>query len=162
MVGEVVASPHQVSYSEYRLEFPGEPGSVHVVRGVVRVVCDSWYVPQDVTDTMVLLASEVVTNAVAVSEGEVLRMTLRRVLDYLYFNCCDYDPAVPGTPPMPDAEGLELSGRGLALVKELSASCGWEPLTEAQGKICWLTLAVECESRSQLNERTGDARRPAP
>ncbi len=136
----VVLVPHQVTYSEYRLEFPAEAGSVPVARGTVRLVCDSWHIPLEATDTMELLASEVVTNAIAVSGGEVLRFTLRRVLDYLYFDCCDYDPLIPFTPAMPDAE--ETSGRGLALVERLASTCGWKRPPETQGKIRWFTLAA--------------------
>ncbi len=134
------AAARQVSYSEYRLEFPAEAESVRVVREMIRVMCSVWDVPQDAADTAVLLGSEITTNAIAVSEGEVLRVTLRRVLDYLYFNCTDHDPAVPGPPAMPGPE--ESSGRGLALVAELASSTGWEPLPGEQGKICWFTLAV--------------------
>ena len=136
----VVSAPHQVSYDEYRLGFPAERHSVRVVRASLRAMCSAWCVPREVADTMLLLACEVVTNAIAVSEGEVLRFTARRVLDYLYFDCNDYAPDVPAAPSMPDAE--ELSGRGLALVKGLSSSFGWKRLPGEQGKVCWFTLAA--------------------
>ena len=139
-VGAVTPSPRQVSYREYGLEFPAEVESVYVVRAMIRVMCSTWRVPQDAADTAELLGSEVATNAVSVSGGEVLRCTLRKVLGYLYFDCSDYDPAIPVTPSMPGGE--ELSGRGLALVKELASSYGWERLSGRQGKICWFTLAT--------------------
>ncbi len=138
--GAVDMAPRRISYCEYRLEFPAEHHSVHVVRAVVRVVCVSWHVSRSATDTAMLLASEVVTNAVAVSEGEVLRVTLRCVLGHLYFDCSDYDPTIPDTPSMPDAR--EPSGRGLALIKEFSSSYGWKELPGQQGKACWFTLAI--------------------
>ncbi len=134
-------TPWGVSYREYGLDFPAEPESVFVVRANVRATCSVWRVPQEATDTMTLLASETVTNAIAVSPGEVLRFTLRRVLGYLYFDCLDYHPVIPLTPSMP-GDG-ELSGRGLALTEELSSSYGWKRLPQAQGKIRWFTLAVE-------------------
>ena len=138
----VVVAPRQVSYCEYRLEFPGEPESLFVIRASIRAMCTSWSIAQDEADTTVLLACEVATNSIAVSRGEVLRLTVRRVLDYLYFDCSDRSHAIPETPPMPDAEELELSGRGLALVEELASSCGWMPMADEQGKIRWFTLAA--------------------
>ncbi len=139
-VDAVVDTPHQVAYREYRLEFPAEADSVFVVRANVRAMCAVWRVPQETTDVVLLLASEITTNAVAVSGGEVLRMTLRRVLGLLYFDCNDYDPAIPTTPAMPDAE--EPSGRGLALVEALASTWGWKWPPQEQGKVCWFTLAV--------------------
>ncbi len=139
-VSAVVIAPHQVSYREYRLEFPAEDESVFVVRASLRAMCSAWRVPQEAADTMLLLACEVVTNAIAVSGGEVLRITARRVLDYLYFDCNDYELSIPVTPSMPDGE--EPSGRGLALVEELSSSFGWKRLPGEQGKVCWFTLAA--------------------
>ena len=139
MTADPVAA-RRVSWREYRLEFPAETASVPVTRGMVRLLCSAWEVPQEAAYTTMLLASEIITNAVVVSGGEVLRMTLRQVLDYLYFDCDDHDPVIPETPAMPDGE--ELSGRGLPLVEELASTCGWDRLTDRQGKVRWFTLAV--------------------
>ena len=138
----VATAPHQVSYQEYRLEFPAEPESLFVIRASVRAMCTSWRISPENTDTTVLLACEVATNAVTASQGEILRLTVRRVLGHLYCDCSDRNPLIPRTPPMPDARELEPSGRGLALVEMLASSSGWEPLEDEQGKIRWFTLAA--------------------
>jgi anti-sigma regulatory factor (Ser/Thr protein kinase) len=93
------------------------------------------------SDTAVLIVSELVTNAVKASQGldrPVIRLALTLNQGALAILVRDGHPGVPQA-QHPGAD--ELSGRGLLLVETLSARFGWHPLEgEDQGKIIWAVL----------------------
>ncbi|MCD0449222.1 ATP-binding protein [Actinocorallia sp. API 0066] len=139
--GAMDVVPDQVAYSEYVIGFPAEKRSVAMVRTMVRAACRSWRVPDEAAERMELLASEVVTNAVRVSDGEILQARVRRVLSNLYFDCEDSHPDVPVIPTMPDPTNP--NGRGLALIDLLARAHGWHRLPTRRAKTFWFLLSPD-------------------
>ena len=85
-------------------------------------------------DTLVLLTSELVTNAVAHAQSDC-HLAVELFPDAVRVSVSDSDP----TPVQPrNAEQHDESGRGLALVETLSARWGVEPNT--RGKTVWFEV----------------------
>lgn len=94
-------------------------------------------------DTVVLLVSELVTNAV-VYAGTACSLTLS-LGDVVRVEVRDGSDELPELDAGAAADPLASSGRGLRLVQGLSASCGAELLAEG-GKRIW--FEVPCPLRS--------------
>lgn len=98
----------------------------------------AWGVPLDeeTADAIRLVASELITNAVVHGAGPIT-VTLFNRPGRLVIDVLDGDPSVPRTRgAQPDDE----NGRGLALVRLLSARCAWEPA--GAGKRVWAEMAL--------------------
>ena len=94
-------------------------------------------VDEPLAETLILLVSELVTNAV-VHTGcpAVLRLSLRGVLDESIGTVRLEVADSSARPPVPrHAEGDETNGRGLELVDGLADRWGWNP--EGAGKRIW-------------------------
>ncbi|MFE9425372.1 SpoIIE family protein phosphatase [Kitasatospora sp. NPDC006697] len=108
---------------------PAEPTAVSRARRLVRGALRDWSVAE-LTDTVELLVSELVTNAVRYASAPIgVRLTLAGVL------------LVEISDPLPDpprerhaAEGDE-GGRGLELVRRLALR--WGARAEGMGKVVW-------------------------
>lgn len=110
--------------------------SPRVARDVVARALERWGVPQ-ARDTVVLLVSELVTNAVLHAQAAPEM--------YLYWNgqsvrveVSDADQRQPIRQPRP---GLETAGRGLGLVEDLSTS--WGTYLDQGRKVVWFELRVD-------------------
>jgi anti-sigma regulatory factor (Ser/Thr protein kinase) len=117
------------------------PRSVGRARALLREQAADWKLPDDITETAVLLLSELMTNAyrhARVSPGREIRA--RCVLDddrRLHVSVSDADDTMPRfRNPAPDDE----SGRGLILLTLLAETWGTEPRTNGVGKRIWFTL----------------------
>ncbi|MFC4020822.1 ATP-binding protein [Micromonospora sp. GCM10011542] len=95
-----------------------------------------WRVPMQVADTMVLLASEIIANAVRHGPPPVcLELSLHA--DRVRLEVTDSS----ATPPVPRRPELEaLGGRGLFLIDTLAAKWGWHP--RAPGKVVWCEMPI--------------------
>ena len=107
-------------------------------RAFVRQRCHSWQLASPdatVVELAVLVANELVTNAVAHAQTDLwLRLELRG--DRLFVAVRDGSPRLlRQVLPDPDAE----SGRGLWLVEQLARSWGVRPHRDG-GKVVWCTL----------------------
>nr|WP_161556652.1 ATP-binding protein [Micromonospora acroterricola] len=95
-----------------------------------------WQVPMLVADTMVLLASEIIANAVRHGPPpRHLELCLRA--DTVRLEVTDSS----GVPPVlrhPDVR--ELGGRGLWLIDTLAARWGWYP--RPPGKVVWSEMPI--------------------
>ncbi|WP_227025263.1 ATP-binding protein [Streptomyces tsukubensis] len=105
-----------------------------------------WKLPQGVTETAVLLLSELMTNAVVhakVSQGrEVWARCALRAEGTLRVEVLDADE----TPPTPrHASADDEGGRGLALIEALAERWGSEPREPGIGKTVWFELSVPGE-----------------
>ena len=92
---------------------------------------------QDLVDRAVLVASELVTNAVVHTRGPLrLRLALRG--ERLHLAVADHSPRLlrlAADPDNPEAEG----GRGLTVVEQLAVAWGVHHPPEG-GKVIWCVL----------------------
>ncbi|MGW1159056.1 ATP-binding protein [Streptomyces sp. NPDC002519] len=124
---------------EWRL--PRHARSVGRARTLLREQAASWKLPDEVTDTAVLLLSELMTNAyrhAKVPPGREMRARCVLEADRLRVSVTDADGTLP-TPPRQAASDDE-SGRGLALVAALAEEWGAEPRPGGIGKTVWFEL----------------------
>jgi anti-sigma regulatory factor (Ser/Thr protein kinase) len=110
--------------------------SAHFAREVVEFVLDS-LVDRDVVDTVVLLTSELVTNAVVHARTpSTLRVLVEPSVPRVRVEVAD---GVPQQPNRRNPSPTETSGRGLMLVDRLATH--WEVDTTEAGKVVWFELA---------------------
>ncbi|MFD5182101.1 SpoIIE family protein phosphatase [Streptomyces sp. NPDC058372] len=113
---------------------PREPKSVGRARERARTQLESWGLDA-LVDTVELLVSELVTNALRYGEGEIrLRLLLDRTL------VCEVWDAGLVQPRRRRARDTDEGGRGLQLVGLLSAS--WGSRRTPRGKTVWFELAL--------------------
>ena len=108
--------------------------SAHFARAVVEFVLDA-LVDRDVIDTVMLLASELVTNAVLHASPPV-RVRVEITAAVLHVEI--HDSGTSALPAPSTAGATETSGRGLAIVEALASRWGSQP-TEG-GKFVWFEL----------------------
>ena len=112
---------------------PGEPRQVVHCRRLVRDTLAAWEL-RPLTETVELLVSELVTNAIQHAGGEI-RLRLQRDGNGLLCEVCDQTR----TPPeLQELSATAERGRGILLVNELSRK--WGHRRTASGKIVWFTL----------------------
>lgn len=120
---------------------PSDVRSVGEARRFTDAALNEWGCDR-IADTAVLLVSELASNAVLHARSDI-RIFLIREFDELKVKVCDRSPVVP----RPRRFGVEsATGRGLALVEQLSAE--WGVQREAGGKCVWFTLSVNGEESS--------------
>jgi anti-sigma regulatory factor (Ser/Thr protein kinase)/anti-anti-sigma regulatory factor len=127
-------------YLRDELRLAPTPTAPAAARAFVREVCRYWQLARPdatVMDRAVLLASELVTNAVAHARTEIrLRLELRG--DRLHIAVRDGGPGLLRlVAPDPQAEG----GRGLWLIEQLARSWGVNRHPDG-GKIVWCVLSL--------------------
>ncbi|MET8111714.1 SpoIIE family protein phosphatase [Streptomyces prasinus] len=112
------------------------PRAVGHARRFTRRTLRSWGVGEDL-DVALLVVSELVTNALVHTEGQV-RLDLALVGDRLRLAVAD---ASPRSPARPNSIGREATGgRGILLVEALSAA--WGTLPVSGGKQVWAELGT--------------------
>ncbi|MCW2776907.1 MAG: putative sensor protein [Frankiales bacterium] len=111
------------------------PAGLRRARALVR---ERWggTLPPDRLDTVVLLTSEVVTNAMLHAGGTV-RLRLRGLPDRVRVEVRDRSPRLPQQRRVLDVE--RVSGRGLHLLRQLASRSGAD--LEAGGKVVWFEVA---------------------
>ncbi|QGV78766.1 SpoIIE family protein phosphatase [Streptomyces ficellus] len=113
---------------------PREPRSVGRARELARAQLTAWDL-EPLVDTVELLVSELVTNALRYGEGEIrLRLLLDRTL------VCEVWDAGLVQPRRRRARDTDEGGRGLQLVGLLSA--GWGSRRTPRGKTVWFELPL--------------------
>ena len=127
--------PRTLTQQSY-LELGAYPSAVPCARLHARNVLYEWGV-RPIADTVELIVSELVTNAVNAASGyqtaPYVRLRLRLGTDHVLVQVWDGNPRLPQQQPHDlDAE----SGRGLEIVAALSAQSGAQPQPFG-GKIVW-------------------------
>lgn len=134
--------PEPSPATSWRISLPHTTAAVPIARALIRTAL-SEIEPAADTDTAELLTAELVANAVEHTAGDA---PIDLVVELLPTGCQvevhDPDPSAPSSltrpeppePPDPWQEG----GRGLLLIRTLSAACGHRPT--ASGKAIWFTL----------------------
>ncbi|WP_432545731.1 ATP-binding protein [Kineococcus sp. SYSU DK004] len=125
----------------FQVVLPPSPRSVGVARWLITEWCAPWVkaseVEDDTVEAALLLASEVITNAVVHGEGMV-HVALRRVdTTALRVEVSDEGGGLPLIGAQrDDAE----SGRGIAMVEMLSSRWGTDLDVGPLGKTVWFEL----------------------
>jgi anti-sigma regulatory factor (Ser/Thr protein kinase) len=113
------------------------PAAAAEARGRVLAAIRAWDIPVD-PDIAVLLASELVTNAIGHEAGKTIVLAISRSFDQLRVDVHDTSRTLPVLVDAPvDAE----AGRGLMLVATLSAT--WGIYRTPAGKAVYFTLAFD-------------------
>jgi anti-sigma regulatory factor (Ser/Thr protein kinase) len=109
------------------LDLITEPSSPSIARRITRVILAGWQVSPEDVSTLLLLVSELVTNAVNFGKAPLtplpsqISLTLWRLGDLLVIEVSDQSIEAPARRDAgPDSEG----GRGLNLVNDLSQEWG--------------------------------------
>ena len=117
-----------------RIALPRSPSSVGAARRFIAARTAAWAFPTPVPDQLVLIGSELVTNAVLHARTE-LTLTLELREDRVRISVKDRSQAPPTLRHYrPDA----LTGRGLGVVAALSDL--WGVSTAPDGKVVWAEL----------------------
>ena len=131
----VMAPTRPTELYQRRVRLTRKPAAAAEARGQVRVAIRDWKVPVD-PDIAILLASDLVTNAIMHGDGETLTLAIRRSRAHLRIDVCDQSRALPlGTDGPADMD----AGRLLVLVAALSTE--WGSFRTPAGKAMYFTLA---------------------
>ena len=127
-------------YLRDELRLAPTPNAPATARAFVRHVCDYWqlsFPDETVVEWVVLLANELVTNAVVHARTDLrLRLELRG--DRLHIAVRD---GSPGLLRLVAADGRAEGGRGLWLVEQLARTWGINPHPDG-GKVVWCVIAI--------------------
>ncbi|MEU2788948.1 ATP-binding protein [Streptomyces sp. NPDC007100] len=132
---------------------PRHPRSARRARKYLRELAEVWQLQAEVTDTAVLVLSELAANACVharVSRGRYVRVRCLLHAGRLRVEVADAGSAMPE----PRVAGVDdEDGRGLALVAALADEWGAYPRPYGIGKVVWFELKVA----AFLNERSSIA-----
>jgi anti-sigma regulatory factor (Ser/Thr protein kinase) len=118
---------------------PEGPEAASFARRAMARAAELWRLDREVTETALLLVSELATNAIRHGSPPV-RLALRLDSDRLRVEVTDCSPNLPqpGTAAGPDQTG----GRGLLIVQELAARWGLQASRSRLGKTVWFELSA--------------------
>jgi len=105
----------------------------------VRDTVAGWQLTEDEQDIVVLVANELVSNAVNHAHT-TSRMTLRRSRQVVHVLVRDYSAAPPRRATVRGGTGAPADCHGLQMVEATSSRWGWH--RHAIGKTVWATIAV--------------------
>ena len=118
------------------LELSASAGTARPARAVVRDLCMSASLGEDVSEAAVLLTTELVMNALQHGGGRAL-VDAALVDGALRVTVADDDPTEPTPKASPESLDSE-RGRGLVLVAAMASRWGTRPLGD--GKSVWFEL----------------------
>ncbi|MFJ6560515.1 ATP-binding protein [Streptomyces sp. NPDC091412] len=134
---------------DIEFRFPRHARSVGRARLLLREQATSWKLPDGVTETAVLLLSELMTNAYRHAKAPGREIRARCVLSddgRLHISVTDANDVLP----MPrEASPEDESGRGLALVEALADDWGAEPRPGGIGKTVWFELELDAGASAE-------------
>ena len=115
---------------------PAGPEGASFARRATARTAELWRLDREMTETALLLVSELATNAIRHGAPPV-RLSLRLNADRLRVEVTDSSPALPRLAhPGPDQAG----GRGLQIVQQLAARWGSQVSRSRLGKTVWFEL----------------------
>ena len=132
---EVAGDEAAAGVARLELRLPHTTDSVRRARRTIAAFLDPGEVPGPVVDDLLLLVSELVTNAV-VHAGSPAVVRLDSDVRRIKVAVADRDAERAPSVVEPDAQSA--SGRGVLLVDRLAARWGVEPRSE--GKVVWFEL----------------------
>jgi len=135
---------------QIRFLIPRRPRLVAIIRNRIAAQIRAWgtALDQDTAETLDLLVSELVTNAVQHAEGLLITVSVQLGRERLRIEVDDDSISPPARPAGDPLTGWQdESGRGIELVAALAAEHGWEPLH--RGKRVWFELVVAEPKRTR-------------
>ena len=115
---------------------PDGPEGASFARRAMRRAAELWRLDREMTETALLLVSELATNAIRHGTPPV-RLSLHLERDRLRVEVTDSSPTLPHVDsPGPD----QLGGRGLQIVQQLAATWGASSSPRKLGKTVWFEL----------------------
>jgi anti-sigma regulatory factor (Ser/Thr protein kinase) len=122
------------------IELDGDPDAPSRGRHAVTEVLDGWGCAADTREDLLLVVSELVTNAV-VHGAEPIRVTMMRAPERVRVEVTDGAAgASPHGNPRPPADAE--TGRGLSVVTRLAVAWGWRA-SPGNGKTVWAELPIK-------------------
>ncbi|WP_406863993.1 ATP-binding protein [Streptomyces sp. HUAS MG47] len=122
----------------FAFELPARTASVARARLLAQERLTLWGCGEDVRDTVALVVSELVTNAVVHTGSARVVCELREGQDRLRISV--HDEGGAAGPRIRDC-GEEERGRGLILVDAVCSAWGAEPTGHGTGRVVWAELA---------------------
>lgn len=133
----ITAPTRQTDLHQRRVRLIREPAAAGQARGQVRAAIRAWQVPVD-PDVAILLASDLVTNAIAHGAGATVTLAIRCSRGQLRVDVYDASRSVPPAADGPDDAG---PGPGLALVAILADE--WGVFRTPAGKGVYFALTFQ-------------------
>ncbi|MEW1659269.1 MULTISPECIES: ATP-binding protein [unclassified Streptomyces] len=131
-------------HQESTRTLPSLDTSVADARGHIRDVLVHWGLPpeESAVDDLVLIVSELATNAVQHTRGRSPHFTVELRLDHDARLCLGVTDGHPSPPRRLPAAVRQDNGRGLVIVRSLAAERGGRLWVEpaAGGKTVWVTV----------------------
>ncbi|ANW17298.1 ATP-binding protein [Streptomyces clavuligerus] len=129
-----------VDHHRYGFELPARVEYVSRARRLARARLEHWGIGGDVHDTVMLVLSELVTNAVVHSGSHLIACELLNGVERLRVSVRDQGcgPAGPRVCHTPSAEER---GRGLLLVEAVSTAWGAHEAHQGTGRTVWAEVA---------------------
>ncbi|MGW3359811.1 ATP-binding protein [Streptomyces bungoensis] len=122
-------------------DLPAAPASVGTARRVLRDLLAAWGVAEDTRDDAVLVASELVTNALVHAAGERIACRVRWAAGRVRVEVEDQNRG--SVRPVPRQSGPDdQNGRGLFLVDALTADWGVTAAPGRPARIVWAELTT--------------------
>jgi anti-sigma regulatory factor (Ser/Thr protein kinase) len=128
------------------IQLDPHPAAASRARQLTRDCLTRWHMPDALTDDAQVIASEIVTNALAAVLPTTAGLTIlyaihARTPSQLRISVWDIGP---GQPVRTDAGPNAVTGRGLALIDALTNSnWGWWPTPKSGGKVVYATLTTD-------------------
>jgi anti-sigma regulatory factor (Ser/Thr protein kinase) len=116
---------------------PDGPEGASFARRSMARAAELWRLDRELTETALLLVSEVATNAIRHGAPPV-RLSLRLERNRLRVEVTDSSPALP---ELTNAEPDQTSGRGLQIVQQLAGAWGATSSPRRLGKTVWFELS---------------------
>ncbi|MYX27228.1 ATP-binding protein [Streptomyces sp. SID8381] len=133
------AKPHPTGHPGYSETLPGLEESAEVARKLVRTALAAWHL-EELTDTAILLVSELVANAVKHTNSRVVRVVVSRPSErFVRIGVVDKARVLPEL--VKPGDELLTGGRGLLLVDALAER--WGSDLYRWGKQVWVELLSE-------------------
>lgn len=117
---------------------PRDPASATLARRLSKAALEVWRLDREITDTAVLLVSELVTNAIRYG-GSPVELALRLSEGRLRVEVSDGSPEAPSPR---DVDLRRAGGRGLSIVSQLAQRWGSAPSATGAGKTVWFELVA--------------------
>jgi anti-sigma regulatory factor (Ser/Thr protein kinase) len=138
----VIASPRQDSGDPRAVfRFAAHPTSVGAVRRETREELYRWGLTSEVCDDVVLIVSELVTNAIVHTVSDTVTCRLRGGRE-IYVEVGSEGPSGSRG----DVRSADEGGRGLLVVESLSTTWGINVASPGAGWTAWATLTVPVPS----------------